>query len=95
VSLVCSHAICTCIFSHFTHSLGVFWLPWICISRSCIFYFPDQVFGEHHTYCGSPEFLFDWSSSLGISSCFLLFSFLHWFSIYWTRWLFYSIIHRI
>ena len=33
-NIVCSHDICMCTFPYFTHSLGVFWLPWICTSRS-------------------------------------------------------------
>jgi len=44
------------LFPHFTHSLGVFWLPQICISRSRIYRFADKVFGDDHSYCEEPEF---------------------------------------
>ena len=91
--MVCSYVICMCTFSHFTHSLRVFWLPWICTFRSIVVTFCwSGIWRGSHVLRRAPEFSCSIVQSWYFFSLFLL---IHWFSIAWTPYYFIWFIHKI
>ena len=59
-NIICSHEVYTCTFSHFTHSLRVFWLLWICTYRSMYILFCwSSIWRVSHVLLGARTYSFD------------------------------------
>ena len=94
--MVCSHEICTCTFSHFTHSLGVFWSLDLRIEVH-IYSILLIRYLENTTRIARSSDLFIRSSDLGYCSCIFLHFLFHLFDSLYRPGsaFFYLIIHKI